>query len=278
MPINSYAKSYNKRGEIVFVMKKYLSELYKRKDLIMYLVTSGLKAQHRNSFLGYLWWLLDPLLGMFIYYFLLVVIFRTPGGADYGIFLVTGMIVWRWLDSTVSSASKSIVGQAGIITQVYLPKSIFPVGVVLTQLINFGFGLLVIAIFCIFFKIIPGIQLLWLPFIMMMQLFFMLAIIFPLAFVCVFIRDVDNIIGHLMRIWFFTSPVIWSKNRIPQKLQWLLDINPMTYFLGSYRNVLVHNSRPDFIPLLCIGTTSAMAAILMLYYYSRYEHKIIKVL
>jgi len=61
-------------------MKKYLTDLYKRKDLILYLVTSGLKAQHRNSFLGYFWWLLDPLLGVFIYYFVVVVVFRRGGG------------------------------------------------------------------------------------------------------------------------------------------------------------------------------------------------------
>jgi len=74
-------------------MKKYLTDLYKRKDLITYLVVSGLKAQHRNSLLGYFWWLLDPLLGVLIYYFIVVIIFRKAGGPDYGVFLVIGMSV-----------------------------------------------------------------------------------------------------------------------------------------------------------------------------------------
>lgn len=75
-------------------MRRYLNELYKRKDLILYLVTSGLKAQHRNTFLGYFWWLLDPLLGALIYYFIVVVVFRR-GGNDYAMYLLIGIIAWR---------------------------------------------------------------------------------------------------------------------------------------------------------------------------------------
>ncbi len=259
-------------------MKKYLDDLLKRKDLIIYLVISGLKAQHKNTFLGYFWWLLDPLLGVLIYYFVVVIVFHRPGGADYGIFLVIGMIVWRWLSSTVSSASKSILSQSGIITQVYLPKAIFPIGATLTQFINFGFGLLVIAIFFVFFNVIPGVNVVWLPFIITMQMFFMMAIAFPIAYVCVFVRDIDNIVNHLMRLWFFGSPVIWYEDMIPEKGRWLLDINPMTYFLASYRNVLMHDSNPNYIPLLYIGTISLMFIILIVNYYSHYEHKIIKAL
>jgi ABC-type polysaccharide/polyol phosphate export permease len=257
-------------------MKKYLNELYKRKDLMIYLVTSGLKAQNRNSFLGYFWWLLDPLLGVLVYYFVVVIVFRRAGGADYGMYLVIGMIVWRWLSSTVSSASKSIVAQSGIITQVYLPKSIFPLGASLTQLINFGFGLLVIAIFLVFFKAIPGIHLLWLPFIMLMQMFFMLMLALPIAYICVFVRDIDNIVNHLMRLWFFGSPVIWHEDMIPARGQWLLDLNPMTHFLSSYRKVLMYDSSPAYMTLLYLGTISLLLIALVTYYYSYHEHKIIK--
>ena len=245
---------------------------------MIYLVTSGLKAQHRNSFLGYFWLILDPLLNVLVYYFVVVIIFHRAGGPDYGIYLVIGMIVWRWLSSTVSSAAKSIVAQSGIITQVYLPKSIFPIGASLTQLINFVFGLLVIAIFMLYFKIVPGTALLWLPFITAMQLFFMMAIAFPLAYICTFVRDIDNIVNHLMRLWFFGSPVIWYEDMIPPRGQWLLNINPMTHFLSSYRNVFMNNSTPDTLTLLFIGTVSMIFVVLMTWYYSYYEHKIVKVL
>ena len=257
-------------------MKQYLIDLIKRKDLILYLVTSGLKAQHKNSFLGYLWWLIDPFFNVAIYYFVVVVVFHRPGGRQYGIYLVTGMIVWRWFSATVAEASNSIVVQSGIISQVYLPKSIFPISAAFTHLVNFGFGLIVIFIFFLYFHFIPGVQILWLPLVMAVQLLFMLAISFPIAYICVFIRDVNNIVDHFMRLWFFGSPVIWYTDMIPKNGQWLLTLNPMHHILKCYRDVMIDNLPPDFMMLFIIGGISLICILPMIYFYSKYEHLILK--
>lgn len=257
-------------------MKQYFSDLIKRSDLIYYLVTSGLKAQHKNSFLGYFWWLIDPFLNVAIYYFVVVVVFRRPGGAQYGMYLVTGMIVWRWLSATVGAASNSIISQSSIISQVYLPKSIFPISAAFTHFINFGFGLIVVFLFFLYFHFVPGVQIFWLPLIILIQLLFMLAISFPIAFVCVFIRDVNNLVDHAMRLWFFGSPVIWYADMIPQKAQWLLKINPMHHILGCYRDVLINNSPPDYVMLIAIGMISLGCILPMIYFYSKNEHLILK--
>src|SRR5690625_5591259 len=124
-------------------MKAYLRELFKRKDLLLYLVKSGLKAEHRNSYLGYFWWLLDPLLNVLVYYFLVVIILDR-GGENYALFLVIGLVVWRWISSSINSSAKSVLRYSSIIRQVYLPKSIFPLSFTITQLFNFMFGLGVI--------------------------------------------------------------------------------------------------------------------------------------
>jgi ABC-type polysaccharide/polyol phosphate export permease len=258
-------------------MKKYLKELVKRRDLMLYLVISGLKSQHKNSFLGYFWWLLDPLLGTLIYYFVVVTIFGR-GGPDYGVFLVVGMIVWRSMAATLTSASRSIISRASIITQVYLPKAILPLGAAVTQLINFGFGLLVIAGFFVILKVMPGFTVLWLPFIIFMQFLFMIAVALPIAFLSVFVRDMENIITHFSRLWFFGSPVIWRVEMIPERFGWLIDINPMAHFLNSYRQSLVHQNTPDVMALSVIGVISLIISVCFLYLYSSYEHKMIKVL
>lgn len=259
-------------------MKSYLQELLKRRDLMIYLVISGLKSQHKNSFLGYFWWLLDPLLGTLIYYFVVVILFERGGGPDFGVYLVVGMIVWRSISSTLGSASRSILSRSGIITQVYLPKANLPLGAVLTQLINFGFGLIVIGIFFVVLRIVPGLTILWLPFIILMQFFFMVAIALPVAYLSVFVRDMENVITHVTRLWFFGSPVIWRVEMIPERLRWLLEINPMAYFLGSYRDALIYRSAPDVTALLVIGMGSLLVSVAMIYCYSRYEYRMIKVL
>ena len=259
-------------------MKKYLKDLYIRKDLILYLVTSGLKAQNKNSFLGYFWWLLDPFLNVLLYYFVVVVIFKRADGENYGIYLVVGLIIWRWLHSTISAASRSITSQGGIISQVYLPKGIFPLGASIAQLINFGFGVIVIFLFLIYFGVHPGFKIFWLPLIVFVQLVFMTTIAYLVAYICVFVRDFTNIIEHILRIWFFGSPIIWYDSMIPDKARLLLEINPMYHFLVSYRNIFIYNSNPEYLALICIGVGSIIINIVMIYFYYRYEYKIIKAL
>jgi lipopolysaccharide transport system permease protein/teichoic acid transport system permease protein len=260
-------------------MKQYVNELFKRKDLLIYLVISGLKAQYRNTFLGFFWWLLDPLLGVMVYYFLVVVVLgRGDDIPNYGAFLVIGLIVWRWVRSVVNSSSKSIASNASIITRVYLPKAIFPLSVCFTQLINFSIGLVIAAVVLACFRIVPGVQLLWLPVLVLMQIIFLAALSLVVGYVCVFIRDIDNFIHHFMRVWFYASPVIWSSGRLPKKYSWIVDINPVTAYLNSYRNIFLYNQSPEFMKLLPVVAVSLIVIAAMVYYYSRHEHKIIKVL
>src|SRR5690625_3880266 len=127
-------------------MKQYISEIIKRKDLLLYLVKSGLKAEHRNSYLGYFWWLLDPLLNVAVYYFLVVIILGR-GGPDFPVFLVIGLVVWRWISSSINSSANSILRYSSIINQVYLPKFIFPISFTITQLVTFYLGSLLLGSF-----------------------------------------------------------------------------------------------------------------------------------
>ncbi|WP_280770750.1 ABC transporter permease [Salipaludibacillus daqingensis] len=260
-------------------MKTYIAEMIKRKDLLMYLVKSGLKAEHRNSYLGYFWWLLDPLLNVVVYYFLVSVILgRGSDEFNFAVFLVIGLIAWRWIMTTINTSSKAIIKYSSIINQVYLPKSIFPLSFTFTQMFNFAFGVVVIAIFLIVNGIVPGWQVIFMPLIIVVQLVFLIAISFILAYVTVFIRDMDHLLTHVTRVLFYSSPIIWEGGRLPPEYGWVLEINPVAIIVTSYRDVLMFQSTPNISSLLIIGVTSILVSILALYYYSKNEHKIIKAL
>ncbi len=256
-------------------MKKYLHELYKRKDLINYLFVTGLKAQHRNTYLGYIWWILDPLLMGMVYYFLRVVILGMEG-ENVGAFLIIGLVAWKWTASVVTASARSISSREGIITQVYLPKAIFPLGAVLTQLANFVFSLVVIAFFLAFYRVVPGFNLLWLPLIMAVQFIFLTAAAMVLAYICMFIRDIENVITHLMRFWFYASPVIWETGRLPERFNFLLNYNPAAAFIVSYRNIFMYHTEPQWWNLIIITLISLLVILYMIAYYDRNEHKIIR--
>lgn|SRR5690625_511956 len=258
-------------------MKAYIQEIKKRKDLIYYLVKSGLKAEHRNSYLGYFWWLLDPLLGVLVYYFLVVIILER-GGENFAVFLVIGLVVWRWISSSINASAKSILRYSSIINQVYLPKSIFPLSFTITQLFNFIFGLIVIAIFLIFNGVIPGWQIVYLPFIIVVTLAFLMAVGFTLGYFTVFVRDIDNLLTHIIRLFFYASPIIWEGGRLPPEYGFLVDINPIAILVDAYRDILMYHQSPDFIGLFIILSASIIVLILMVNYYRKNEHKIIKAL
>ncbi|WP_088032406.1 ABC transporter permease [Evansella clarkii] len=260
-------------------MRNYISEMLKRKDLLVYLVRSGLKAEHRNSYLGYFWWLLDPLLNVVVYYFLIAVILGRAGEVEnFAVFLVIGLVAWRWMSTTVNTSAKSITKYSSIINQVYLPKSIFPLSFTFTQLFNFSFGLIVVALFLIFFGVVPGWQIIYLPVIILTQLLFLMAISLFLGYITVFVRDIDNVLTHVTRVLFYSSPIIWEGGRLPDEYSWVVDVNPIAIIINSYRDILMWNSSPNFTGLFIIAIVSMLASAAMLLYYSKNEHKIIKAL
>lgn len=258
-------------------MKQYLRELIKRKDLVIYLVISGLKTQNRNTYLGYFWWLLDPLFMALVYFFMVVVIFNR-GGENYGVHLVIGIVVFRWMSTVISTSAKSIISRSSIIDQVYMPKALFPLGATMTQTVSFGFAMVIVALFLIAYQIYPTLYLLWLPYIILMMFFFLLALALFLGYICSFVRDIDNLLGHLNLVLRYTAPVIWEERLVPPSYQWALDYNPLTLFLRSFRNVLMHGQPPELGPITAAGLISILVILVLLYYYSLNEHKIIKVL
>ncbi|MGN8646374.1 ABC transporter permease [Gracilibacillus sp. HCP3S3_G5_1] len=258
-------------------MLNYISEILKRKDLLIYLVKSGLKAENRNSYLGYFWWLLDPLLNVIVYYFVVVVILER-GGPGYPVYLVIGLVVWRWISTTINSSAKAITKYSSIINQVYLPKTIFPLSFSVTQLFNFSFGLIVIAIFLAVFGYVPGWQIILLPVIILIQLIFLVAISLFVSYITVFVRDIDNVLTHIVRLFFYASPIIWEGSRLPEEYDIIVQLNPVAILLNAYRDVLMYNQTPQWLGLFIITVISIIGIIFMLYYYNKNEHKIIKAL
>ncbi len=258
-------------------MNQYLHELWKRKDLLVYLVTSGLKAQHRNTVLGYLWWLLDPLLYFMIFYFVRIVFLGTAG-ENIVPFLAIGLIVFRNFSSALTGSAGSITGQAGLITQVYLPKAMFPFSVVLTQLVNFGFGLVIIAGVVLLSGLVPGVELVWLPLVILTQTVFHVAIGLFVAYACAFVRDLGNLLSYVTRILRYTSPVIWEIERLPEDFHWVVAINPFAWLLNGYRDVLMYGRLPSFPHLLGLLIASLAISAALLVFYNYNEHRIIKVL
>jgi lipopolysaccharide transport system permease protein len=257
--------------------KKYLHEITRRRDLIITLVVSDLKAQHKNTALGYIWWVLDPLLSVLVYYFLRIVLMGT-GGENIAVFLTIGLVSWRWLSAVIAPSTNVISSEAALISKIYLPKFIFPLCLNIAQMINFAFSLVVVAIFLIIFETIPNHLIIWIPYIMLAQFLFLFAVSLILAYAGAFVKDLKNVIGHVLRFWFYGSPIIWEKTMLPESFTFLVDLNPAAAITNSFRNVMMYRQPPEFFKLTVIILCSIVLITFMLWFYNKNEHKIIKAL
>ena len=258
-------------------VRQYIRDLWKRKDLLLYLVTSGLKADTRNTFLGYFWWLLDPALYVAVFAFIRVILIGREG-ENLIAFLAVGLVVFQNFSQSLTGSAGSISSKASIITQVYLPKAMFPFGVVLTQLMNFAFGLVVVALILAMSGIVPGPELAWLPYLILVQVLVHLAMGLVMAYAAAFVKDLQRVLRYVVRVLRFTSPILWEVERVPENIQWILDYNPLAWLVIAYRDVLMYGNTPDVELMSLLGGGSLLITLLMLVYYAFNEHRIIKVL
>src|SRR5699024_12229570 len=126
---------------------------------------------------------------------------------------------------------------------------IFPVSFALSQLVNFLFGLVVISIFLAIFGVMPTWHIVYLPLIIIITLLFLLAIGSVLGYITVFVRDIDNLLTHIIRVFFYASPIIWEGGRLPPEYACAVAINPIAILVNSYRDILMYHQKPDFIGL-----------------------------
>jgi homopolymeric O-antigen transport system permease protein len=265
----------SERGSLALVRAGF-QDIAKSWRLIRYLVRADLKRTHADSFIGQLWWILDPLLQMGVYFVLVSIIFqrRTP---DFPLFLFAAILPWKWFSTTLNEASLSVVSRNALIRQVQFPKLVLPTAATLAGTVSFGFGLVALAIVYLFFLHRLSPWLLAIPLIAGVQLVFALALAIAISAVNAFYRDVQNVLGHVLRLWFYLSPTLYSIDDIGNEtIRNLLGLNPMSVILESYRNVIWGTNTtggvaPDFPGLAVVLALSLALLCLSIILFKRVE-------
>lgn len=222
-------------------------ELYRYRELIRNLVVRDLKVRYRNSVLGFLWSLVNPLLMMLVFTVVFQLMLPQQIRA-FPIFVLCALLPWNWFASALNEAIPSIVNNAHLIKKVYFPREVLPLSVVLANGVNFLLALLVLfaVIFAYGVHLTPWVLLL--PVIIFIQLLFTLGVAFVLSTVNVFYRDTGVIMEVILLAWFFLTPIFYSVTVLPeyrqiwgitlpvQRLMYIL--NPMASLISAYRDIL----------------------------------------
>ncbi|WP_267926530.1 ABC transporter permease [Desulfolithobacter dissulfuricans] len=232
--------------------------------------TADLISEARRGYIGILWWVIEPVLYMSVFYLIFVVLFNR-GGKDNVAFLLTGMVAWKWFVTSIPQCAGCISSNIGLIRQVYVPKVIFPGTVLLTSTIKFLIVFLLLVGFLMLTGKSPDVSWLSLPLLIFVQMLLMLALGSFLAAIIPFFPDLKLIVDNGMILLFFLSGVFFDVSSAPAKLKAWLSLNPMVGIIQSYRQVLLDASWPDWFFLATVCTLSLMLLALDWMLLRRYD-------
>lgn len=233
----------------------------------------ALRGDAARMFLGYLWWVLEPLLYVAVFYVVFGVVLNN-GRDDFLIFLIAGKFPFMWFSGSVNLAANSLLSAKGLIGQTRLPKALFPLAKVQEGLYRQAAVFLLLVVLVAVDGYAPTIQWLWLlPIAAVQYLLIVACAILAALFVCV-ARDFLRVVQLGTLFLLFVSGIFWDVRAVqPQAMQdLLLVMNPIAFLLDAYRGVLLYGRAPDVLHLLLLGAGCAAACFAALGLTRRLEH------
>jgi lipopolysaccharide transport system permease protein len=226
-----------------------LAALWEYRELLYFLVWRDVKVRYKQTVLGVLWIILQPVVSMVVFSALFGGLLDVPsGGVPYPIFLYSALLPWNYFSGSLTRSSASVVGSANLIRKVYFPRLVIPISGVLSGLVDFAVAFSVLAALMLFYRVAPT------PAVLLLPAFILLAMATSLGFglwlsaLNVRFRDVGYLVPFLVQIWMYLTPVIYPVTLIPERLRWLLALNPMTGVVEGFRWALLGAHLEDAAP------------------------------
>jgi lipopolysaccharide transport system permease protein len=219
-----------------------MRSVFRYRELIRNLVLKDLKLKYRDSVLGFLWSLANPLLLILVYSFVFGHLF--PGGPpNFVYFLMVGILPWNFFAQSLMMSTSSIIDNGNLIRKVALPMEVFPVTTVLFNLAQYLLALIVFfPMALLFFRV--SVAWSWIAFVpvLVLQILFTVGMCFILSTATVFYRDIRHFTEILLMLLFWLTPIIYDIQTVPDSLRTVLYMNPLSYFILAYQDVLYRNT------------------------------------
>ncbi|MDI9210786.1 MAG: ABC transporter permease [Clostridium butyricum] len=256
----NYKYKNGKKGTII----KFIESSIKYKFLIQQLVNRDFKAKYKRSVLGICWSFLNPLLTMLVQYIVFSTIFKSDID-NYPVYLLSGIILFNFFTEAVGMSLTSIVGNATLITKVYMPKCIYPITKVLSSTINLLISMIPLYIVIIIMNVKITKATLLLPFVILCVIAFCIGLGLILSSAMVFFRDTQFLWGVISLLWMYATPLFYPETIIPAQFMMIYKLNPMYHFIRFFRIVILYGTSPEpmvyFQCLLCAGVMLLIGSI-----------------
>jgi lipopolysaccharide transport system permease protein len=260
-------------------MWKSLGELWEYRQLVWVLVLRDIKARYKHTTVGIAWAVIQPLFLMFVFTLVFSRFFNvSTGGVPYPVFSYVALLPWTFISRVMAASGSQFIGSRGLITKIYFPREVIPMSSVLSALVDFGFGVLVLVLMMIYYQIGLTSSLWWVIVILPTQLLLALGLAFFSSATMALFRDLQFAMPLLTQLWMYASPVIYSvRNLQPEYKVWFY-LNPLTGIVDGYRDCVVGGRVPDLGYLTASVVMAVLAFVVGYWLFKKVEYFVVDIM
>lgn len=251
-----------------------MKELLKYRQLILYLVERDVKKKYRRSVLGVMWSMLNPLLMMLITAMVFAELFRFDL-PNFTLYLFVGQMMLNFFAEATSNAMNSVLNNGALIKKVYVPKYLFPITTVLSSGVNLLLSMPAMLLIMCYTGQYPGIRTVSFLLPLVALVIFCIGVGLILSTAAVFFRDIVHLYSVVITALTYATPIIYPEKIVPDKYRFILECNPLYYFVSEFRQVLYVGKMPSAEGLLLCFAISFFSILIGMYVFKKNYNKFI---
>lgn len=238
-----------------------LPDVWAYRELLYFLAWRDVKVRYKQTLLGVLWVVLQPLVSMLIFTVLFGILLQVDSGeVPYPVFALAGLLPWNYFSQALTRSSTSVVNSAHLVTKIYFPRLVIPLSGIFSSLVDFVIAFGVLAVLMVVYGIAPTPALLVLPALVLLTMITALGFGLWLSALNVKYRDVNYLLPFLIQIWMYVTPVVYGSNLLPERYRFLLSLNPMTGVVEGFRWALLGPAAVgDYLSAPLIGVSMGIS-------------------
>ena len=249
-----------------------LAEVWAYRELLYFFVWRDVKVRYKQTAIGVSWVVLQPLLTMGVFTLFFGRLAKLPSdGLPYPVFYFTALVPWTYFATALQSCTNIVVDNQRVITKVFFPRLVLPASAVVSGLVDFCIGFVVMCIVVAIYGIRPGAAALWLPALLLLAVLTVLGVGLWMSALNALYRDVRYVVPFLIQFWMFASPVAYPSSLVPARWRWLYGLNPMAGVIDGFRWSLTGHGQPPGPLLLASAAAVVLVLIGGLFFFQRME-------
>jgi len=231
-----------------------LHEIWDYRELLFSFTWRDVKIRYKQTALGFLWAIIQPLFMMLIFTIFFGRLAKIPSdGIPYPLFVLAALLPWTLFSEGLTRSTNSMITNAGIMTKVYFPRLIMPVSGILSPLVDFFVSFALLIVMMAYFGFIPTLNIIFLPLFILLALATSLGIGLWLSALNVKYRDFQYTIPFMIQLGLFASPVVYPASLVPESVRFLYGLNPMAGVIEGFRWALLGTDMPGAMILVSVG-------------------------